>query len=157
MHVCVHICQIWVLSERGVQLASIYIPPHTNPVLPPCLTAPHLLVILGNGGVCTPTPSPNHHSVCVRVPVQARSGLRANAAAFLRSPPHPHVPFNLMPGHWLPDAASATVAVLSSRTFFSGYSVWSWGEIKYKVWFSWSGKQNYKKGLTGLTNSGKDF
>lgn len=62
-HLCTCLWDSSVLWSSLTISVHLYLPVPTSP----CLPAPHLVVILGNGGVCTPTPSPKHHSLCVDV------------------------------------------------------------------------------------------
>lgn len=59
---CTELLDLSVIWRSRAISIHLYLPVQTSP----CLPAPHLEVILGNGGVCTPTQSLSHHSVCLR-------------------------------------------------------------------------------------------
>lgn len=65
VRLCTSLLDLSFIRRSYTISIHLYLPVPTSP----CLPAPHLLVILGNGGVCTPTLSPNHHSVCFSAPI----------------------------------------------------------------------------------------
>lgn len=65
VRLCMSLLDLSFIRRSYTISIHLYLPVPTSP----CLPAPHLLVILGNGGVCTPTLSPNHHSVCFSAPI----------------------------------------------------------------------------------------
>lgn len=78
---CVNVLDLSVIWRSHTISIHLYLPVPTLP----CLPAPHLVVILGNQGIWSPTLSPNHHSVCVCESVweQTRHCFQAASEMFL--------------------------------------------------------------------------
>lgn len=112
VRLCMSLLDLSFIRRSYTISIHLYLPVPTSP----CLPAPHLLVILGNGGVCTPTLSPNHHSVCFSAPIC----VCVCVCLWLCPSRSQNVPFNLMPRHSL--STGTTTAALCPFEYFPAFA-----------------------------------